>query len=206
MKKFNKSDLTIIDGLLVSEETNEVVVINPVIVEQANHLETMLQQATYLGKQPEAAPEPSLDGFKRKSIYDNNNKFTAKTPLLDAKSEETLALMDELDDVATVAEANETLQKFDKLMSFAYRDFVFDRGGDPLPFDTPTLGNVLELTPLDIMKAVGVLCGMQEEGMRVIDKSNPCIISDEDLNKINEMFDDSVSDSDAADDAEEDIQ
>ena len=192
MKKFNKSSLTIIDGLLVSEKTDEVVVVDPIIVKQANTLETMLQQAAYLSKQPEAAPEPSLDGFKRQSIYDENNKFSASTPLLDAKYKESLAFMYELDDVATVDEANELLQQFDKLMSFAKRDFVFDRGGDPVPFDTPTLGNVLELTQLDIMRAVGSLCGMQEDEM-VVKPSD-----DELLSKLCDAL--------SADDASEDIQ
>lgn len=190
MKKFNKSDLTIIDGLLVCEKTDEIVVIDSVIVKQANALETMLQQAAYLSKQPEAAPEPSLDGFKRQSIYDENNKFSVSTPLLDAKYKETLAFMDELDDVATVDEANELLQQFDKLMSFARRDFVFDRGGDPVPFDTPTLGNVLELTQLDIMRAIGSLCGMQQDEMVTSD--------DEALGKLLATL--------SADDANEDIQ
>lgn len=192
MKKFNKSDLTIIDGLLVCEGTDEVVVIDSAIVKQANALETMLQQAAYLSKQPEAAPEPSLDGFKRQSIYDENNKFTASTPLLDAKYKETLAFMDELDDVATVDEANELLGQFGKLMSFVKRDFVFDRGGDPVPFDTPTLGNVLELTQLDIMRAVGSLCGMQQDEM-VVKPSD-----DELLSKLCDAL--------SADDANEDIQ
>jgi len=191
MKKFNKSDLTIIDGLLVCEKTDEIVVIDSTIVKQANALETMLQQAEYLSKQPEAAPEPSLDGFKRQSIYDENNKFSAATPLLDAKYKETLAFMDELDDAATVDEANDLLQQFDKLMSFVKRDFVFDCGGDPVSFDTPTLGNVLELTQLDIMRAVGSLCGMQQDEM---------VVKPSDDEKLAELY------ASLSTDADEDIQ
>lgn len=163
MKVYKKSDLTLNHGLLVSKD-GDIVIPDIAIVNQANRLETVLQEAVYLNEQPKAQPMPSLNGFERKSIKDSTRqKFEADTPIMDAKQKEALALMDEIDDVTTVNQANELLMQFDKLVDFVSQDFVIDCGNELYCFDTPIIGNVLDLTADDVSKAVAYICGMVEE-------------------------------------------
>ena len=164
MKMYKKSTLSLIDGMLVSPD-GDVVSVDSAIVSQANKLETLFQQGKYLMAQPEATPAPSLDGFERKSAFDiSEAKFDVSTPILDAKAEETMALMDELDDMATASKANEMIEEFRELISFTMADYVFDCGTPVcLRFDTPTIGSVLELTPKDVSNVVALVNGMVEE-------------------------------------------
>lgn len=163
MKVYKKSDLTINHGLLVSKD-GDIVIPDIAIVNQANRLETMLQEAMYLNDQPKAQPMPSLNGFERKSIKDSmRQKFEADTPIMDAKQKEALALMDEIDDVTTVNQANELMTQLDRLVEFVGQDFVIDCGNELYCFDTPIIGNVLDLTIDDVSKAVAYVCGMVEE-------------------------------------------
>lgn len=163
MKMYKKSDLTLNHGLLVSKD-GDIILPDIRIVDQANRLETLAQQSAYLMTQPEATPMPSLDGFKRVSIKDDDGvKFTATTPLMDQKAKEAMAIMDELDDVATVKQANNMLHEFAALLEFVGNDFVIDCGNELYCFDTPTIGNVLELTDKEVTNAIAYLCGMTED-------------------------------------------
>lgn len=165
MKMYKKSDLTLTNGLLVSKD-GDIILPSISIVDQANRLETLAQQSAYLMTQPEAMPMPSLDGFKRVSIKDNDGvKFTATTPLMDKKAEEAMAIMDELDDLATVKQANNMLHDFAALLEFAGNDFVVDCGSELYCFDTPMIGSVLDLTKDDIVNVVAYVCGMAEDGI-----------------------------------------
>lgn len=165
MKMYKKSDLTLTNGLLVSKD-GDIILPSISIVDQANRLETMAQQSAYLMTQPEATPMPSLDGFKRVSIKDNDGvKFTATTPLMDQKAAEAMAIMDELDDLATVKQANNMLHEFAALLEFAGNDFVVDCGNELYCFDTPMIGSVLDLTKDDIVNVVASICGMAEDGI-----------------------------------------
>lgn len=163
MKMYKKSDLNLTNGLLVSKD-GDIVLPDIRIVDQANRLETMAQQSAYLMAQPEAMPMPSLDGFKRVSIKDNDGvKFTATTPLMDQKAKEAMAIMDELDDMATVEQANNMLHEFAALLEFVGNDFVVDCGNELYCFDTPVIGSVLDLTKDDIVNVVAYVCGMAED-------------------------------------------
>ena len=164
MKMYNKSDLKLVNGMIVSPN-GDIIVPDSKIVEQANSLETLSQKVAYLADQPSATPMPSLDGFKRKSIKDsvtNGAKFEATTPLLDLQAAKTMALMDELDDVKTVEEANKLLSHFSDLLAFVNDEYVIDCGGDSVTaFDTPTLGSVLELTQKKITAVVAMASGLE---------------------------------------------
>ena len=165
MKMYKKSDLTLNNGLLVSKD-GDIILPDIRIVDQANKLETLAQQSAYLMTQPEATPMPSLDGFKRVSIKDNDGvKFTATTPLMDKKVEEAMAIMDELDDLATVKQANNMLHEFNALLEFVGNDFVVDCGSELYCFDTPMIGSVLDLTKDDIVNVVASACGMTDAGI-----------------------------------------
>lgn len=164
MKMYKKSDLTINDGFLVSKD-GDIILPDINIVNQANELETVLQQSEYIAAQPEATPMPSLDGFKRVSIKDSKTKFTTATPLLDGKQAEAMAIMNELDDVMLVEKANEMLSMYGELIDFVDNDFVVDCGDSLYRFDTPLLGSVLELTKEDVVDVIARACGMREEGI-----------------------------------------
>ena len=164
MKMYDKSNLKLVNGMLVSPD-GDIIVPDRRIVQQANSLETLSQKVAYLADQPSATPMPSLDGFKRKSIKDsvtNGAKFEATTPLLDMQAAKTMALMDELDDVKTVEEANKLLANFTELLAFVNDEHVIDCGGESvLAFDAPTLGSVLELTQKDITAVVAMASGLE---------------------------------------------
>ncbi len=175
MKMYKKSELSLVNGMLVAE-SGDIVVPSITIIEEANALETYLQKTMYLQAQPIAMPAPSLDGFQRKSIKDGSRvKFHAKTPMMDDKAKEAIDLMDELDDVVKVERANSMATEFQTLVEFAQNDFVIDCGGDGTLyfFDTPTLGNPLELTVDDVIDAIALVCEMVPEGLKRIDKEEP---------------------------------
>lgn len=164
MKMYKKSDLSIIDGMLVSDTTGDIIIPDVRIVKQANLLEDIKQKASYLSAQPAATKAPSLDGFERLSIKDKvieGAKFEATTPLMDIEAAKTMKLMEELDDMMVVDKANEFLGNFTDLLSFVNNDFVVDCGGDKIiPFDTPTLGSVLELKQKDITEVIAMASGL----------------------------------------------
>lgn len=199
MKMYKKSELSLINGMLVAE-SGDIVVPSLAIIEEANMLETLLQKTKYLQAQPIATPAPSLDGFQRKSIKDGSRVvFHAKTPLMDDKAEEAMAIMDEIDDVVKVERANNMATEFQTLVEFAQNDFVIDCGGDGTLyfFDTPTLGNPLELTVDDVIDAVALVCEMVPEGLKRVDEEEP---EEEDdplqdlLNKVNDFCSSSEDD------------
>lgn len=164
MKLYKKSDLAINRGLLVSKD-GDIVIPDITVVDQANRLETLLQQAEYMRKQPGATPMPSLDGFERVSIKDSTVKFTATTPTMDMKAAEAMQIMDEIDDMVTVERANNMVHEFDALIEFVDQESVIDCGSELYFFDTPLLGSVLRLTKEDVVDAIAFICGMEKDGI-----------------------------------------
>lgn len=164
MRIHKKSDLKLVDGLLVTKK-GEVVTPDPRIVRQANDLETLYQKAEYLAAQPSATPMPSLEGFERKSDADTSAlHFSALTPKLDEKAAEALALMEEVDSLTTVEQANQMVDRFAELIRFADSDTVIDCESDHVDaFDTPCLGPILELTHEDVVGVIAYANGMAEK-------------------------------------------
>lgn len=158
MKMYKKSDLTIIDGIIIDKDGN-IITPNLCIVSQANRLETLKQQIEYLKDQPAAQPAPSLKGFERESERETLT-FVTDTPAIDAKVDEAMAIMDEIDDMHSVEHANAMADDFAELIEFVSRDYVIDCDEMVKRFDTPTLGNVLELTKIDIANIIATACGM----------------------------------------------
>jgi len=188
MKMYKKSDLTLNHGLLVSKD-GDIVLPEYRIVQQANALETMVQEAAYLMDQPEATPMPSLDGFKRRSIDDSESrKFTVDTPIMDAKAKEAMQLMDEIDDMATADKANAMLDKFKSLLDFVTQDFVIDCGDQLYKFDTPMLGDVLKLDEADVVNAIAYVCGMTKEDDEPMGDTMVIPATKENVDKIKEFF------------------
>lgn len=194
MKMYKKSDLNLIDGMLVNAD-GDIVGVDREIVRQANELETINQKAAYLADQPAGTPMPSLDGFERVSVNDDvieSMQFKAHTPVMDLEAMRTMALMDEIDDVDTVGKANELLAKFDKLIEFVNADYVIDCDIHVTKFDTPTLGSVLDLTKDVIAEVVGSAVGLEkgsncEECDDIDCPSNPAYGQNKGKVKIKEM-------------------
>lgn len=162
MKMYKKSELSIVNGMIVSKK-GDIIMPNRNVFYQANDLETVAQKVAYLAGQPSATPMPNLDGFERKSIKDNGVKFVASTPVLDDKIEEAESLMEELDNVANIKKANDMIDDFSALIQFAKDDFVIDTEDHCSPcrcFDMPTLGSILELTVDDITAVIADACGL----------------------------------------------
>lgn len=164
MKMYKKSELTLINGMLVSE-SGDIVFPGFDVVAQANELETRLQKAKYLAEQPSAVPAPSLDGFERVSEREVHVEFVANTPMLDMKVNEAMDLMGELDDVEAVQTANQMVRKFAELLKFVDNDYVIDAGCGIDAFDTPMLGDPLKLTKADVAVAIATVCGMDKDDL-----------------------------------------
>ena len=158
MKMYKKSDLTIIDGIIIDKDGN-VITPDIRIVNQANRLETLKQQVEYLKAQPSAQPAPSLKGFERVSDRETLT-FVTDTPAIDAKVDEAMAIMDEIDDMHSVEHANTLACEFEDLIEFVSHDYVIDCDAMAVRFDTPTLGNILELTKIDVANIIAAVCGM----------------------------------------------
>lgn len=174
MKMYKKSDLTLIDGMLVCEESGDIIMPDRNIVRQANELETLKQKTEYLAAQPDATPMPSLDGFERKSDSNVSIDFTARTPMLDMEVLKSMKLMSELDDMNTVERANELLKDYKELAEFLEADYVVDSEIRVDKFDTPTLGSILEMKVSDLIDVVAAACGMDKDGMSIKDEDDDC--------------------------------
>ena len=160
MKMYKKSDLSLVDGLLLAEDGTIVKPVGDVIA-QANELDTLYQKAMYLKAQPAASPMPSLAGFERKSNFDIGVGFTADTPLLDKKSEEAMKLMEEIDDYNTANEVNKFLEGYADLIRFAASDKVVCSEDDAIEvFDTPALGDPLEISVEAIQVTAALIHGL----------------------------------------------
>ena len=161
MKVYSKDELKMNNGYIVTD-SGDVVGVNPTVVAMANNLETELQMARYLAKQPEATPRPTLDGFTRK--HDNEIElFECETPIADKQAEETMAFLNELDTKTVTDKMNKMLVNYEQLILFVNSDTIV--GGDlaTAKFDTPTLGNPLTWTSDTIYNAIAELHGCSTE-------------------------------------------
>ena len=206
MKLYKKSDLSVINGMLVNSD-NEVVIPVGNVIEQANFLETLLQKTEYINAQPKATPMPSLDGFVRKSIKDDlrgSMTFEVSTPVLDVEIAKTMAMMDEIDDIDSVHKANEVIKEFENLVAFTESEYVASQCDDTMVVcDTPTLGSILDLTKDDVVNAVAKICGLEPCGIDNDKVSCICDDIDEMVNILDKMLkEEEENHSDSEDDEE----
>jgi hypothetical protein len=175
MKLYDKKELTFRKGMLVTKD-GDALRIAEAITEQANALETKMQEQMFLKDQPEATPAPTLDGFERKSIAKKKIRVKCATPLLDEKIKKAEAFMDELDAVDNANKVESTANKFIDLIEFAEDDFVLaDVCGEPSVFDTPMLGNPLDYDCNLIMAAISLATGLTDVDLsKIIDNDVDC--------------------------------
>lgn len=134
---------------------DELIGIPKVVWLQLNQLETLYQQWQYLKDQPAYQEGPSLDGFVRKTNRTKNLPYVEmpKTPVNDARIEEAMAFMAEVDACAEVANVNEMIDRYAALISWCqHKKFI--EGDCTYPIDTPELGNPLKLSANDVVKVL----------------------------------------------------
>lgn len=153
MKLYKKKNLTFSNGMLVTKK-NKVVNINVDIVDQANYLETLSQKLAWLKEQPKSCSGPDFGKFKR--MHSGTKvKLDTETPTLDKEVEKSLKLMDEIDHYNTTEQAESIINKeFKELVEFVNNKEIINSYSHVSKFDTPTLGNPLELTNEDIIRIV----------------------------------------------------
>lgn len=165
MKLYKKNNLTFSNGMLVTKK-NKVVCVDINIVEQANKLETLNQKIEWLKDQPKACSGPDFSEFER--VHSGTKvKLGTETPTLDKEIKKSLKLMDEIDHYNTTEKAEDVINDvFKELVEFVTNKEVIDYCSVVSKFDTPTLGNPLELTNEDIIRIVveaieaGLICDM----------------------------------------------
>lgn len=151
-KMYYKKNLVMVDGRVLDPETNEVVCLPIDVIMQAEKLDLMAQQFEYLKDQGEYHPGPSLEGFKRRSVFDGNvgrpYLEDPETPTMDARVAEALAFIDESEALDRVKDVNRTIDHLGALFDFLGSDHFFEAEKYKNQIvDAPTLGNILELTP-----------------------------------------------------------
>ena len=157
VKIVSKSKLKFIDGQFYKKD--KLVAINPVVVEQLNHFEKVLQQYSYIQSQPEYQPAPSLENWEFKSALKSSTKLhlVVKTPTLDAEYEKAKNIMHELDAMSDVNVANEAFTRYSELLYWLdQRNIMIDTDPKSIPeaVDTMHLGNPLVLHRNDIIDAI----------------------------------------------------
>lgn len=162
MKAYKKSELEVVNGLLMTRDM-EVVTVDPAVVRNMNALETFLQKAEYVSVQPKAQAAPSLEGFERRTTA-RKYEVKVETPLTDKAVEEGVALMRELSHASDARKVNEILKNFRVALDFLDSDMVVECGlGDGCAkFDTPLIdeafGGILVVKPQSVIAAVTHYC------------------------------------------------
>jgi len=149
-KLVSKSDLEFDQGYVTYD--GDVVSIGLALTRQLNELETKVQEARYLHRQPDAQPVPSMDGFERQSTINAICMDSPDTPELDASVERAMRIAKEIDAIDTSKKLNKVFSEYDKVAEFLATDKVLVDDAIIERIDTPVLGNPLELTGEKLLK------------------------------------------------------
>lgn len=147
-KMYVKSDLKFVDGYLIDGDDN-VVALPEKVSKQINDLETRIQKLIYLDDQPEAQPERSLDGFKRKTTR-KIPVIKVDTPTIDEKVAEGKKILDEIRDLDKAGKINEVLADFADAFEW-FRSKRFVEGSEVVRIDTPEIGDILKVDPDELI-------------------------------------------------------
>ena len=163
MKIYKKEELEYKNGYIVKGD--DVIVVDPAVVCQANELESRLQKACHDYGVRDAKEKllQSLhqnEEFNRVSEHGPKIKFKVDTSHLDKAVEEAEAIMDELDSLAEADKALAIIDEYEVLLKFINDDFVVSCDNAKLVrFDLPIIGNPLELSADDFVDTVCALFG-----------------------------------------------
>lgn len=164
MKFMKKDKLAYKNGYLINEK-GKIVMPDCDVVYQFNNLEWEFQRALYLKAQPKAVAAPSMEGWEKVSEHDVDveDMFFAKTPTLDKKIEESIALMDDIDAANKVDKLRAISARYPKVIEFINSKDIIVRDDNEYQFDLATLGNPLEFTVEKFRKVVSVIGGCDVE-------------------------------------------
>lgn len=151
-KMYRKSELTFENGYLINKD-QDVVALPTKAAVQLNGLEEFLQKQKYLHNQPDATPEPSLDGFEFESTL-AKPVIEVKTPVFDAKVKESNDILKELRDKEMATAVNLTLGNFADALRFLKED-SFVEGDEVIRLDLATIGDPLRA---DADKLINMIC------------------------------------------------
>lgn len=148
----NKKDCTFEDHYIIKGD--EIIPIEYDVHDQLNMLESMYQIALWLSKKPDYNAAPNVDDWHMEFLIEEElPQSVPNTPALDAKVQETMAFLEDLDTVNFCKNINELIDKFADLIRFA-RSNRFVEGYHAELFDNKYLGNPLELTEGRIMDVI----------------------------------------------------
>lgn len=175
MEFVKKEELTLKNGYFV--KGNKIIPVDPKVIKQFNHAETMFQMRKHLMEQPPAQPVPSLKDFSREHLEGSYTCYI-DTPILDKKIERTKAFLKEKQEIRNCEIVNEYLDSYKEALEWLRNDeFITSDEYELVQLDTPViLKNVLTLeveTFLDFLKEYKVW----------EDISINCKISDKDTDK-----------------------
>lgn len=161
MKAYKKSELEVVNGILMTRDM-EVVAVDPAVVRNVNALETFLQKAEYVSEQPKAQAAPSLEGFERRTTA-RKYEVKVETPLTDKAVEDGVALMRELSQASDARKVNSILESFRPALDFFDNDYIVEVTRFDAPaFDTPLIddafGGILVVKPQSVIAAVTHYC------------------------------------------------
>lgn len=151
-KMYSKSELTFENGYLINKD-HDVVALPTKAAVQLNGLEEFLQKQKYLHDQPDATPEPSLEGFEFESMLAKPT-IEVKTPIFDAKVKESKDILKELRDKEMATAVNLTLGNFADALRFLKED-SFVEGDEVIRLDLATIGDPLYA---DADKLINMIC------------------------------------------------
>lgn len=174
MKLVNKADCIWENGILTCGD--EVVGLPSDLFQQLDLLEGIYQMALYLSKQPDANGGPSLEGFE---YFDEDLAdlpvYVPETPALDAKVQESLAFLDEVDSINFCKEMNKEISRFSELFKFVKAQKFIP--GNGWKFNLHYIGNPLELTEGRLMDMLEFCVHQRERLGREFPRvSNPTVL------------------------------
>lgn len=154
MKMIDKKDCEYKGGYIVND--GKVVCVDNEVVDLLNKLEEDVQRKQFEDTSKPLCFDMPVGEFVRKTERGKVMPHVeAKTPELDKMVENTLKIMDEVDDIHNAELINEYFSTIVPVVMFADDDFIVScEHGTQHRFDLPTIGNPLELTKDDLAEFV----------------------------------------------------
>lgn len=158
MKIYKKSELKYQDGFIITND-NEVVTVNPRVVDGLNRLEEEAQ--IFAWKKTDDKLKANIKEstpYKFESEYDTLSKINPcpETPLLEKRKEEEELSKLEMDKMKKYARANQVIKQNKEILLWLSSDIIVagDSNCSYVRFDLLTLGNPLLLTPIKLVQAL----------------------------------------------------
>lgn len=145
MKMIDKKDCEYKGGYIVND--GKVVCVDNKIVSLFNKFEEDVQRAQFEATKEPVCATPNDEEFMRKTEHGNIYPCVkASTPELDKKAEQTMKLLEELDQMVAADQINDYLYEIQPLIEWVHDDFIVSgEQATQHRFDLPTIGNPLEL-------------------------------------------------------------